>query len=396
MKISASLFASIIFLVCTYTSASFCMESQNNIIIGLDADMSSGSAKSGISIKRGIEIAMDEINSQGGVMGKQLKLIIKDHRGNPARGIDNIKEFSKIKNLAAVIGGLHTPVAMAELKTIHEKKIIYLVPWAAGTPVIKNKYSPNFAFRVSVRDEYAGGFLIGKALEKGYTKPVLLLEQTGWGRSNEKSMTAALKKQGLSPAAVLWFNWGENDMSHFIEYALKKKGDVIMLTANSPEGATFVKAMADLPEKKRLPIISHWGITGGNFFKNTKDSIKKIDLKFLQTYSFINPVFKDLNKKIVDAYTKKYKDADSAIDIFSPVGTAHAYDIVHLLKLAIEKVDTIKSSAVRKSMEHLPQYNGLVKIYNPAFTPENHDALTIEDFTLAGFNQFGNIVPVTD
>ena len=73
-----------------------------------------------IEIRRGAHIAIEEINRNGGVLGRKLQLEVRDHRGNPARGVDNILEFSAMQNVIAVLGGLHTPVAMQELKTIHQ------------------------------------------------------------------------------------------------------------------------------------------------------------------------------------------------------------------------------------------------------------------------------------
>ena len=121
-------------------------EAKNNvpIIVGLDADLSAGSARSGIAIQRGAEIAVAELNARGGVLGRPLQLMALDHRGNPARGADNLLQFAETENLVAVMGGLHTPVALYELKLIHQHKLIYLGPWAAGTPVVENGYNPNF------------------------------------------------------------------------------------------------------------------------------------------------------------------------------------------------------------------------------------------------------------
>jgi C4-dicarboxylate-binding protein DctP len=140
--------------------------SDDEILIGLDADLFAGSSPSGYSIKRGAQIAINEINAAGGVLGKKMRLISKDHSGISARGIMNIDYFSKLKNLVAVIGGIHSPVALSELETLHQKKIIYLDPWAAATNIVENGHNPNYVFRVSVRDEYAGPFLVNEALKK--------------------------------------------------------------------------------------------------------------------------------------------------------------------------------------------------------------------------------------
>jgi len=363
------------------------------IVVGLDADMSSGSAPSGEAIRRGIVLAMDEINGRGGVLGRPLALVVKDHRGNPARGVDNMEDFAKMKDLVAVVGGLHTPVALAELKTIHQNRIIYLDPWAAGTGIVDNGYDPNYVFRVSVRDEYAGRFLVNKALEMGHKKVALLLEQTGWGRSNERSMTAALEARGLEPVTVQWFHWGCRDLSRQIQAAKEADADVVLLVANAPEGAVAVASMAALPADKRISILSHWGITGGGFFKRTGTSLKELHLAFLQTYSFLAPTFPDTAEKVVAAYATKFPDCPTVEAIFAPAGTAHAWDLIHLLTLAIEQAGTIDRSKVRDALETLGEYRGLVRHYSPPFTPDRHDALTAEDFKLARYTDQGVIVP---
>lgn len=396
MKVSKSLIRFFTFLILVVSSfSSFCFaKGPEKIIIGIDADMSSGSARAGESIKRGVLTAVDEINSKGGILGRQVEVVIKDHRGNPARGIDNIESFGEMKNLGAVIGGLHTPVALAELKAVHEKKIIFLIPWAAGTPVVANNYDPNFVFRVSVRDEYAGSFLINKGVKLGYKKPALVLEQTGWGRSNRKSMTKALGKLGLSPGGTFWFNWGVKDLKETFEAAIEKGCDVVIFVGNSPEGITALKSMGLIDQDKRLPIISHWGITGGNFFEKSRESLNKVDLKFLQTFSFIKPVYQDRYEKVFKILKQKFKDIKDPSDIFAPAGTAHAYDLVHLYKIAVNKAGTINSEEVRKSLENITDYKGLVKNYSPPFTKKRHDALNGSDFILAEYNKDGVIVPV--
>ncbi|SLM32521.1 Extracellular ligand-binding receptor [Desulfamplus magnetovallimortis] len=370
--------------------------SESPILIGLDADMSSGSARAGIAIERGAMIAIDEINLAGGVLGRQLELKVKDHRGNPARGVDNMNQFAGMDSVVAVLGGLHTPVAMSELDTIHKHNMIFLVPWAAGTPVIENSYKPNYAFRVSVRDEYAGGFLIKKIIEAGYRNPALLLEQTGWGRSNKTSMTSAMNRNGLTSAGIYWFNWGVNDLGEQIHAAKNAGADVLLLVANCPEGVVAVKSMSLLPETERIPIVSHWGITGGNFFEMTKEfavPLSEINFYFLQTYSFLKPVFSERNDRLIRMYQKKYPETLSADNIFSPAGTAHAYDLVHLLKKALEIAGTTDRSSVRDALEKIPFHEGLLKNYVYPFREDMHDALNEDDFILAKYNDAGVIVP---
>lgn len=111
--------------------------------------MSKKEAQGGESIRRGLELAIAEINAAGGVLNRPMQFIVKDHRGIRARGVDNIADFAAQKDLVAVVGGVHTPVALAELPSIHSNQLIYLGSWAAGTPIVDNGYDPNYVFRVS-------------------------------------------------------------------------------------------------------------------------------------------------------------------------------------------------------------------------------------------------------
>ena len=369
---------------------------QTPIRIGLDADMSSASAESGEAIRRGMVVAVDEINEKGGINGRKLEIVVRDHRGNPARGIDNINEFSADKSIVAVMGGLHTPVAMAELEAIHKNDMLYLVPWAAGTMVVDNGFSPNNVFRVSVRDQYAGRFLTKMAASKGYKKLGLLLEQTGWGRSNEKAISEAAREIGVDVAGVEWISWGAKNAEAQIGNLTKKGADVIMLVANANEGAVVLAGVANMDKTNRLAIISHWGITGGRFTELVGNDIDKVNLSFLQTYSFVVPTRPEKEKDFFARYQKLFPEITKAEQILSPVGTAHAYDLVHLLNQAIINAGSLETAKIRVALENIKQYDGLVKTYNPPFTSNRHDALDESSFTLAKFLNDGSIVPTAD
>lgn len=348
----------------------------------------------GESIKRGAELAIEEINQKGGVLGRELKLVTRDHRGIPARGQDNILEFSEMENLVAILGGLRTPVSLAELPLIHDHELIYLVPWAAGTTIIDNGYSPNYAFRISVRDEFASEYLLKEAQKRNYKTPCILLENTGWGRSNEAGFKKASQKISLPLASIQWFNLGTTNFQGFIKYFEEKECDVIMLVASSQEGWNFIQQSSRANAEHRLPIISHWGITGSDVTKIiSKFDIEQTDLIFLQTHSFLKDNQTEKSRAVLKRYLQKYEDTNTAKEIIAPVGTAHSYDLIHLLAIAIETAGTIERPKVREALEKIDIYDGLIKKYSPPFSLERHDALSIDDFSLARYATDGAIIP---
>lgn len=363
------------------------------VVIGIDADMSAGSAQSGEAIRRGAVLAVDEINAAGGLLGRPVVLEVRDHRGNPARGVANMQAFAETPGLLAVLGGLHTPVALEEIAIVHRKEIIFLIPWAAGTNIVENGQDPNYVFRVSVRDEYAGAFLIQQALRAGFQRPGLLLEQTGWGRSNEQAMVRALADQGLRPARVEWFHWGTQDVSPQLDRLRDARADVIMLVANAPEGLTVLRSTAARPERERLPIISHWGITGGDFPEQAGTDLFATRLYFLQTFSFLEPPLPRRAQALFLRYQETFGDVDQPRDVPAAQGTAHAYDLVGLLAQAVRQAGTLDRPRVRDALEQLDAHAGVMRDYAPPFTPQRHDALNAKDFRIACFAADKAIVP---
>lgn len=75
------------------------------------------------------------------------------------------------------------------------------------------------------------------------------------------------------------------------------------------------------------------------------------------------------------------------------MGTAHAYDLLHLLRMAIDASGTIDRPTVRDALEKMERYEGLVRVYDPPFSPYRHDALDLSDFRLSIFDSNGTIIP---
>lgn len=364
------------------------------LIIGLNADLSSASALAGEAIHRGAAVAIAEINAAGGLLGRRLELVARDHRGIPARGRDNIEAFAAMPNLLAVMGGAHTPVVLDQLEDIHLHRIIFLIPWAAGTTLVDNGHNPNFVFRVSVRDEFAGAFLVDKAEAEGYQMPGLLLERTAWGRSNERAMIAALNRTpALRLTRTEWLNRGVQSLDDAVDRLAAAGTDVVLMAAGARESAMLIKAMAARSEAQRLPIISHWGIASGDFAAAAGPAVQGIDLRVLQTFLFARPPFPERAARFFATYRRLFADATSPEAIRSPAGMAHAYDLIRLLAMAVRKTDTTDRLTIRNAMEALGRHQGLVRNYDPPFTAERHDALTAGDYRMARFTADGRIVP---
>ena len=357
--------------------------------VALVAAMSGGSALSGEAIKRGLTVAIDEINARGGVLGgSKLELVIRDEEGNPSKGVTAARDVIEREKAVAVFGGLHSPVGLAMLPVFHELKVPYVGTWAAATNITRNGRTPNFMFRVSANDDIVDHFLAKHVVEKlGKKKPGVILENTPWGASNQEGLTKWLGKMGAPAVGYEKFNWGDPDMSPQLLRLKSGGADAIVMVANAPEGAQVVKSRAKIAWD--VPTVSHWGISGGRFPELTGELSESV--VFVQTYSFFGKQ-SEVGERVIAALKAKYaiKGPD---DILAPVGTANAYDAMHLVALAIDKAGAADGAKVRDALESLGEYKGLIKTYRKPFTAEEHDALTENDYILVTWRG-GKIVPV--
>ena len=101
-----------------------------------------------------------------------------------------------------------------------------------------------------------------------------------------------------------------------------------------------------------------------------------------------------VSQRLVEKYLSSYYIND-AKQIISPVGTAHAYDLVHLLAKAITNSKSMNRQNIREALENIKSFDGLVKHYQHPFAVGNHDALNHDDLFLAEYDEYSNVIPVT-
>ena len=302
-----------------------------------------------------------------------------------------------------MVTGLHSPPLLANRDFINTNKILTLDPWAAAGPITRS-LGPNWIFRLSLDDRYAGEVMAMHAIERrGMENPVMLLEETGWGKNNYNNMSTVFDILGLPKVPVIWFKWGiGEDTADIIMRQISSAGhDGIIMVANASEGAVFSHALSRLPEGKRMPIISHWGITGGTFHQTVPADVRQqIDLTFLQTsFSFLAAEPSAFGKQVWNEAIALHADMPrSPRELRSPTGFIHAFDLGSLVMAAAADLESgLAADDLRQQLharlENLPQpVQGLVKTYERPFSPlsqqnqDGHEALSKEHIVFARFS----------
>ncbi|MCC9624458.1 ABC transporter substrate-binding protein [Thalassospira sp. MA62] len=358
---------------------------QETIKLGLVAALSGQSAKSGEAITRGITLAIDKINADGGVLGKPLELVSRDDEANPGKGLVAARELAQREDVAAIFGGLDTPVSFAIVPFANQQKIPFIGPWAAGTGITKNGAEENYVFRVSAVDEYVDE-AITEYLVSNYDakKPGMMLINNPWGESNEAGLMKALEKRGMENAGIEKFESNDVDVVPQLTRLKENGADSLFVVANVAPTAQVIKSLDRMGWD--VPISSHWGPAGGRFTELAGESGEKVH--FIQTYLFTDteaPMFKELQAK--------FPEIETLADVTPATGIANAYDATLLLAAAIEKAGSTEGPAIREAMYEVSGVEGMIKTYDNPFTPDDQDALGPQDYVFAHFVD-GQIVPV--
>jgi branched-chain amino acid transport system substrate-binding protein len=357
------------------------------VLIGMDGEFGHASSTSAEAIKQGILIALEEINRRGGVLdGRPLQLVERANNTVPARSMANIREFAAMPDLVAVYCGRFSPTVLESLPLIHELGMPLLDPWAAADAIIDNGRTPSYAFRLSLKDSWAAPAMLDHLTRKKIKKVGLMMLNTSWGRSTKKAAEEYVaKKPGISLVDTQWINWDDKEDSMLLKYqTLRQKGaQAILLTANAEEAAVLARVMLKLQALERMPVASHWGVAGGDLPKLVGPDFFKLDFSVVQTYSFVGAK-RPASARVVQAHQRLF-GSQSARTIPSPVGVAHAYDLTHLLALAINKAGSTNRTRIRDALENLGPYDGLMRRYAKPFTPQRHEALEFKDVFMAHY-----------
>jgi len=363
--------------------------------VGIDGEFGLKNSTSAQAIELGVRIAVDQINSAGGVLGgRPIEIVKRDHRSIPARGIRNIEQFAKMEDLIAVFGGRFSPVVIEQLPTLRQVHLPFLAVWSAADAIVENGMTPNYAFRLSLRDSLAMPFMLRTAHRRGLDRVGLLMTNTAWGRSN-LAAADSFRSANARPqiVGVAWYNWQEPSLVARYSKLVEAGADAIVLVANDDEAALLVREVAALPVEERVPTLSHWGVTGGRFVPEAGAALKQVDFSVIQTFSFFQARSEPLQRFLETAAAHGIRRIE---DIKSPVGVAHAYDMMHILGLALEIAGSTDRAALRDALERVPSHDGLVRRYAPPFSRDRHEALDADQLLMARYRDDGVLVPSAD
>ncbi|WP_339717138.1 ABC transporter substrate-binding protein [uncultured Sneathiella sp.] len=171
----------------------------DEILFGQSAALEGPSAQLGEEMRNGILAAFEEVNRNGGIEGRKLRLISYDDGYQPAKAIANVNRLIEQDKVFALVGCVGTPTSKA-IAPIAEAENIPLIGPFTGAGFLRDPAAKNI---VNIRASYAEeteAWIEHLTKDLGITRIAAFYQDDSFGRAGLEGVKAALEKRGLKLA----------------------------------------------------------------------------------------------------------------------------------------------------------------------------------------------------
>lgn len=363
-------------------------KSEDTIKVGVFGPFTGGSAPMGVSMRNGVQIAIDEINASGGVLGKKIQMVDRDDEAKNERGGQIMQEFLDKENVVAVLGPINTGVADASTQYPNQKKVPMIINVSAGAKVneLFKTFPENYVFRIAANDDIQSKVIVGEAMKRGYKKPALLCDDTNYGQNGREKMEGVLKSLNVKPVYIGKFKLKDTDMSAQLQEAKAAGADVLLVYGIGPELAAISNSMSRIGWTPEM--IGSWTLAMSNYITNAGKNGN--GTKMPQTF-IEQAASTPKQKKFVEDYKAKFKESPIA----SAVSAAQGYDSMYLLKNAIQQANSTEGKKIKEALENFnAPYEGVTGTYAKPFSTTDHEAVK-ESNVMLGEVKDGIVIQAT-
>lgn len=341
------------------------------IVIGAIFDGSGGAAFYSGQTMLGVDTAIDEINKQGGIMGRPIKFIKQDDNNNPS--VAPIRTRALIESGAAAIvmtsgsaSTLQARVVLEELK----------VPAVCANLNAKIVQPPNNKFIFSIGNNTVQ---IAQALTeavKPYKRVAIFTDNGPTGMGIARSFEGAFKKAGVNIIGIESVDVGATDATALVSRLKAKNVDAVFVSGQAAaEQSLFLRTA----EMQGLNVPMFQDITAGNprYHKLAGAAALK-NLQFISQFDPTNAESARVFKIVKGKHGKKAVEPTLAL---------WGWDKVHFLKQAIERAGSTDGTAIRNAMEQTSNFKSTwgQSDYTMRCSKDNHLCSNLKGLVLRGF-----------
>ncbi|WP_294430470.1 ABC transporter substrate-binding protein [uncultured Treponema sp.] len=312
-----------------------CNSKSSAIKIGSIGPLSGNYAVYGGDCKNGVELAINEINAEGGVNGQLIELIAEDDEGQPEKSVSAYKKLVTKDGVKLIVGSLTSGCAIAITPLAQAQKIVQVAP-AATAPALTD--AGNYIFRACYDDPFQGTVGGKFAAENLGAKNAAILYDIGndYSVGLTENFRAAFEKAGGSIVSLESYSTGDKDFNAQLTKIKNANPDVVYLPDYYSTVALIVKQLR--AQGINTPIVGADGWDG--LTENAGDEV-------LNGF-YSNHYAADSTEPKVQNFVKNYK---AKYNLTPTSFAALGYDAIYMIRDAILKAGSADSEKVRTALE---------------------------------------------
>ena len=210
------------------------------VLIGQFAAVSGPAALLGTRMQVGMQAYFASVNAQGGVNGRQIKLVTRDDGYEPEKAAAAVKARINDDKVFALAGSVGTPTGLAALPIVTEEKIP-LVGMFTGAQALREPFNRNiFHVRASYFDETER--IVQHLTTLGIKKIAVFYQNDAYGKAGLEGVERALTRRQLKPAATATVERNSVDVAKALETILKAEPEAVVQVSAYKSCAALIKA----------------------------------------------------------------------------------------------------------------------------------------------------------
>lgn len=337
------------------------MPEGDTILIGAVGPLSApGSFQAGTEMRNATEMAVDEINDAGGVLGKQVELIFGDTEGLPERGTAVVERLITQNNVVGLTGEYHSGVGLTEIEVAHK----YGVPFVQAETWADEITSSGYAeiFRIAPSIDFYSSIATNYIAEVGWEKIVFVVEDSDYGHLQSESWVAQLEALGITDVEVYFADADTEDFTPILQRIMQDPPDMLAGVITGIGNSRMLRQACDLGLAPTAETAYYASVDAQypEYWENVGDCGQ---YTFFTYVGLPESLWNEKTGGFIERYEERYKQV--------PGGSAMAaYDGTYILLQAIEDAGSTDPEAIIEALENI-EYTGVMGDFWFEYTSDN-------------------------
>ncbi len=318
------------------------------------------------------QMLVQQLNEKGGVLGRPIRLIVKDTQGNTEKAISYAKQLIEEEKVLAIIGPSTSGESMA-IKDLCEGSQTLLISCAAAETIVDPV--ARYVFKTPQKDSYAAVWIFSTMKELNISRIGVLADNSGFGKGGMAQLQKYAPENGITIAIAETYDAAATDLTGVLTKLKAQNIQAVVNWSIAPAQSIAAKNMRQL------------GMTQPLFLSHGFGNIKYVEAAGQAAEGILFPAGRLLvaeglpdghpQKKLLVEYKKEYEAGfGEQVSTFG----GHAYDALTLLAAAVRNAGGTDKEKVREALENLKEFVGTAGIFN--MSPADHNGLALDSFEM--------------